>query len=161
MSLERPRAEDGAEVSGLIARCPPLDCNSAYCNLLQCTDFAGTCVVARRAGRVVGWVSGYRPPAERGTLFIWQVAVDPAVRGARLGERMIRAIFARPEQSGATRIRTTITQENESSWRLFRRVAANLGAPFEAEPWFLHHSHFAGRHDTEHMVTIGPIPAAA
>ena len=36
----------------LISACPPLDTNSAYANLLQCTHFADTCVIAEREGRI-------------------------------------------------------------------------------------------------------------
>src|SRR3546814_13244218 len=59
-----PKAEDGAAISKLIAACPPLDRNSAYCNLLQCSHFADTCIVAERDGYIAGWISGYRPPSE-------------------------------------------------------------------------------------------------
>ncbi|MBD4807723.1 diaminobutyrate acetyltransferase, partial [Xanthomonas citri pv. citri] len=35
-----PAVTDGPSVTELIAQCLPLDPNSAYCNLLQCTHFA-------------------------------------------------------------------------------------------------------------------------
>ena len=54
--FRKPVATDGPVISGLIAACPPLDPNSAYCNLLQCTDFADSCIIAERGGEVVGWV---------------------------------------------------------------------------------------------------------
>src|SRR3546814_3090873 len=38
--LRMPRTEDGPAISRLVGDCPPLDVNSAYCNLLQCTHFA-------------------------------------------------------------------------------------------------------------------------
>src|SRR5690606_21532662 len=64
--FRRPSELDGPQVTALIADCPPLDVNSAYCNLLQCSHFADTCVVAERAGQIVGWISGYRPPSAPG-----------------------------------------------------------------------------------------------
>lgn len=161
VSMRMPEAEDGADVHDLIARCAPLDENSRYCNLLQCTDFAETCALAERGGRVVGWVSGYRPPREPDTLFVWQVAVAPEARGMGLGGKLIRAILRRPANRAATQVKTTITEENEPSWRLFRRLAEGLDAAFGAEPHFLRDTHFAGRCATEHMVTIGPFKSVA
>ena len=35
--LRPPTAEDASRVARLIASSPPLDVNSVYCNLLQCT----------------------------------------------------------------------------------------------------------------------------
>ena len=48
-TFRMPNAADGPAVSQLIASSPPLDTNSAYCNLLQCTDFAETCVAHMRS----------------------------------------------------------------------------------------------------------------
>lgn len=154
--LRAPVAEDGVAINELIAKCAPLDRNSVYCNLLQCTHFASTCVVAEQAGRAVGWVSGYRMPDEPDALFVWQVAVDSPARGQKLAARMIKDILAREANSGVLFIKTTITQDNEASWRLFRGLAEALNAPFEAAPLFFRNTHFAGAHATEVLVTIGP-----
>ena len=64
---------------------------------------------------MVGWVSGYRPPAARDNFFVWQVVVSSAARGQRLASRMISALLARPEQDGVTHLTTTITDDNEAS----------------------------------------------
>lgn len=156
LMLRAPVAEDGVAINDLIARCAPLDRNSVYCNLLQCTHFASSCVVAEHAGRPVGWVSGYRIPDEPDALFVWQVAVDAEARGQRLGGRMIKDILSRKANSGVLFVKTTITQDNEASWRLFRALADELNAPFEAAPLFFRNTHFAGAHATEVLVTIGP-----
>ena len=39
-------------VTALIAACPPLDRNSRYFNLIQCTHFADNCIIAERGGRM-------------------------------------------------------------------------------------------------------------
>jgi L-2,4-diaminobutyric acid acetyltransferase len=82
--LRKPDATDGIRVADLVAICPPLNRNSLYCNLLQCTDFSDTCILAEKNGKAVGWISGYRPPNEPATLFIWQVAVHERARGLGL-----------------------------------------------------------------------------
>src|SRR5690606_9709400 len=60
-SLRRPRATDGYALNQLVKRCPPLDTNSVYCNLLQCSDFSATGIAAEDSqGELVGFISGYR-----------------------------------------------------------------------------------------------------
>jgi diaminobutyrate acetyltransferase len=153
--LREPVVADGPAVHDLIAACPPLDRNSLYCNLLQCSDFAGTCILAERGGQAVGWVSGYRPPAEPATLFVWQVAVHPSARGLGLARRMILSLLVRPTCRGVRRIRTTITPDNAPSWALFSSVASGLRAPIRRDPGFDAEAHFRGAHASEDMVTIG------
>lgn len=159
--FRRPVATDGPAISGLIAACPPLDPNSAYCNLLQCTDFADSCIVAEYDGALVGWVSGYRPPAAPDNFFVWQVAVSPAARGQRLAGRMIETLLARPQQAGVTHLTTTITPDNHASWALFEGLARRWNAPFEKAARFERDAHFAGAHATEWQARIGPLPQSA
>lgn len=155
-----PTAEDGPAISALIAASPPLDPNSAYCNLLQCSDFADTCVIAERDGRVVGWVSGYRPPSHPERIFVWQVAVDASARGEGLGGRMLDVLLARPAVRGATALTTTITADNPASWGLFTAFARRHGASLTRSPRFEREAHFAGAHDTEWQASIAPLPSA-
>jgi L-2,4-diaminobutyric acid acetyltransferase len=156
--LRSPQAEDGPQVSALIAACPPLDVNSSYCNLLQCTDFADTCVIAERGGRVVGWISAYRLPATPERLFVWQVAVDETARGEGLALRMLDALLARPAARGATTLTTTITEANDASWALFGAFARRCGAELTKSARFSREAHFAGAHDTEWEARIAPLP---
>ncbi len=156
-TLRRPTAADGARVHDLVAACPPLDRNSLYCNLLQCTHFADSSIVAEQAGRLVGWISGYRLPADPATLFVWQVAVDAAARGTGLGRRMLLALLARPELAGVRWLETTVTPENSASRALFRSLARHTGAPLAETAGFERDAHFGGRHASEPLLVIGPI----
>lgn len=160
VELRMPRIEDGLAVHALIRACPPLDQNSAYCNLIQCTHFADTCVVAVRGEDVVGWVSGHRPPDDPQTVFVWQVAVAPQARGAGLGEWLLGELLSRPACRDVRWLKTTITEENRPSWSLFGRLADQLGAPLAREPWLIEGRHLPEGHATEHLVTIGPFAAA-
>jgi L-2,4-diaminobutyric acid acetyltransferase len=156
--LRAPRAEDGPRVSELIAASPPLDTNSAYCNLLQCTDFSETCVVAERDGKLLGWISGYRPPASPECVFVWQVAVAAEARGEGLAQKMLDALVARPAVAGATALTTTITESNAASWALFHAFARRHGANLTKAPRFKRETHFAGAHETEWEARIAPLP---
>merc|ERR1712169_164475 len=63
-SFRKPVSTDGSDVFALVERCKPLDVNSMYCNLLQCSHFADTAIVAERGGQMVGFISGYRLPQQ-------------------------------------------------------------------------------------------------
>lgn len=155
--LRKPTADDGVAVWNLIADCPPLDRNSIYCNLLQCTDFSDTCIVAERDDEVVGWISGYRPQSEPSTLFIWQVAVHEKARGCGLARRMLERLMRRPDCDGVSHMKTTITPDNDGSHALFRSFAERCDAPFSESEGFEREAHFKGLHDSERLITIGPI----
>ena len=156
LEFSPPTAEDGPAVHRLIAECRPLDPNSVYCNLLQCTHFADTCVAVKRGGELVGWISAYRPPQEPDVLFIWQVAVGQAARGLGLAGQMITHLLGRPACQDVQQIKTTITPGNSAAWGLFTGVARRLSSPISDAPWFLKGEHFPEGHETEHLVVIGP-----
>jgi L-2,4-diaminobutyric acid acetyltransferase len=159
--IRRPRAEDAVAVHDLIAASPPLDPNSLYANLLQCTHFAETCAIACDDDGVLGWVSGYLPPQQPQTFFLWQVAAHPRARGRGIASRLIDNILSRDVCASVTQLTTTITLENVQSWRLFTRLAGRLDAPMRRELWFDRERDFASRHDSEFLVTIGPIEQRA
>ena len=156
LNLRTPTVRDGLQVNALIAASPPLDVNSAYCNLLQCTHFAETCVVATIDGELAGWVSGHLPPDQADTLFIWQVAVAASARGRGLGRRMLIELLARDACQTVRRLTTTITPDNHASWALFASLARHLDAEIVDVPWLIEGQHLSSGHATEHLVTIGP-----
>lgn len=161
ITIRQPRSEDGPRVWRLIAETDSLDDNSIYCNLLQCTHFAGTCALAEIDGEIVGWVSAYIPPEQPDTCFVWQVCVASAARGQGLARRLVEAVLARPACKNVTALQSTITDANAASWALFGSVAKGLGADLERAPHFTREDHLAGRQDTEFLVTIGPFARAA
>lgn len=156
ISLRMPTINDGMSVFRLIQRCPPLDTNSSYCNLLQCGHFGDTSVIAMLENEHVGFISGYLIPERPDTLFIWQVAVDTPARGLGLASRMLLHLLARPSCQGVRYLETTITQDNQPSWGLFTRVAKQLDTPLQSSPWLDKNAHFDGQHDSEPLVRIGP-----
>lgn len=149
-----PCAEDGLPVHNLIAACPPLDTNSCYANLLQCTHFSETCVCAELNGELVGWVSAYLQPQARDCLFVWQIAVGEQARGRGLGVQLLNELLSRPACQHIRRIETTITAENSASWALFEKLAEAHGATLTRSELFDSNTHFGGEHDSELLCTI-------
>jgi L-2,4-diaminobutyric acid acetyltransferase len=156
ITFRKPESEDGARVHELIAECKPLDENSLYCNLLQCTHFADTSVAAELDGDLVGFISGYIPPKQQNTLFVWQVAVHQRARGKGLAKRMLSELIGRPETEQVQFIDTTITPDNEASWGMFRSFAYQRRMPTEEFILFDSRLHFSGQHKDEHLLRIGP-----
>ncbi|KAA9008180.1 diaminobutyrate acetyltransferase [Histidinibacterium aquaticum] len=152
--FRKPEAEDGSQIWELIRDCKPLDENSMYCNLLQCDHFADTCVVGEVEGEALGWISAYIPPSEPDTIFVWQVAVHERARGMGLGKKMLTHLLNRKECKNVTKLKTTITSDNDASWGLFRSFAKAQDGDLSHEPHYEEEDHFDGRHATENMVTI-------
>ena len=157
--FRQPTAEDGYALNQLVENSPPLDPNSVYCNLLQCTHFAETSVAVEEDGRLVGFISAYIPPAKPDTVFVWQVVVDKSQRGRGLAKKMLHAIVDRPACQNVTHMETTITPDNEASWALFRSFARDRNGEVQDEIWFEKNAHFGGHHDSESLLRIGPLSA--
>lgn len=156
LTLREPRPQDGAALHQLIEACPPLDLNSVYCYLLQCTHFSATSVVVERKGELVGAITGYLPPAQPDTLFIWQVAVSDKARGEGLARRMLNHIVDRDACDGVSFMETTVTDDNKASWALFESFARHRDAALERSVMFDREEHFRNAHDTEFLARIGP-----
>ncbi|WP_352545604.1 diaminobutyrate acetyltransferase [Mesorhizobium sp. M0006] len=128
VTFRRPTEIDAAVVWVLIAKCPRLDRNSLYRELLLCTDFADICVLAERAG-VIGWMSAYRRPREPSSVFIWQIAVHPKIRNTGVGRGLIISALNRPSCENVTHIKATVALSNRASKLLFASAARSLHAP--------------------------------
>ncbi len=152
----RPTIEDGKAIHEVVRETGVLDVNSCYLYLLLCTDFAETCVVAEEAGRVVGFVTGYRPPGRPDTVFLWQVGVAPAGQGKGLGKLLVHAFLDTPGAADATVLETTISPSNAASQALFRAVARDRGAEVTVSPHFTE-DHFPPGHEAEEIYRISPI----
>lgn len=158
-TLRKPVSTDGQPLNELVNRCPPLDTNSTYCNLLQCTHFADTSIAAVNGDdELVGFISGYIPPSRPSTLFVWQVSVDASCRGQGLALRMLMALIERCRgEKSISYIETTITPGNTASEALFSRAYQQLNVPIEKTVLFSRKAHFADLHDDEMLWRGGPL----
>src|SRR5690606_39287909 len=65
---------------------------------LPISHFADTSVVARIENKVAALVTGYVPPKQPDTLFVWQVAVAKIAQRRGLAKTMIREILRSEER---------------------------------------------------------------
>ena len=159
IQLRTPSLTDGAALWRLAEGTGVLDLNTPYAYLLWTRDFGDTSVIATVEGEPAGFISGYLKPADPQTLFIWQVAVDSRFRGRRLASRMLSDLTAR---SGASRLETTITADNEASIALFTGLARDHGAEITrrdlfTEDLFPSDQESGERHAAEDLYTVEPL----
>lgn len=137
-----------------LARSVGLDVNSPYAYVLWGDLFAESSTVAvTGAGDVVGFVTGFHPPADSATLFVWQIGVATEVRGRGLGAQMLDELLTR---SAARWLEATVTPSNAASTALFRGIASRHSAPVDetlAYPGEL----FPEDHEPEMRFRIGPL----
>lgn len=154
--FRQPNSLDGMPVHTLIQASPPLDTNSVYCNLLQCTHFAPTCVVVELKGEIVAFMSAYVKPDAPNVLFVWQMVVAAAGRGQGVAGRMLTHLLSREHLSKIQFIETTISPGNAPSESVFLRFASTHDAHIDKSIFFSKDDHFHGQHDDEVLYRIGP-----
>lgn len=146
--------DDGAAVWELV-RASTLDDNSPYAYLLWGDHFSATSRVARDGNGLVGFVMGYRPPAQLDTLFIWQVGVDPRVQGRGLASTLIDHVWTAHDD--LAHLESTVTPSNGASDHLFRAFAERHDAPVETSLAYSEHQFPPGGHEAEIRYQIGPV----
>lgn len=159
LNIRKPVADDGVAIHQLIQNCPPLDLNSTYLYLLQCTHFAETCVVAELDGEVAAFLSGYIKPGADSTFFLWQVAVGASLRGRGMARQLLDAVLERETCNKVRYLETTITPDNQASWALFRSFARDRQAELQDQVLF-GKAQLGGQHEPEVLVKIGPFNAS-
>lgn len=153
-----PVTDEGYALHDLAKRSKTLDVNSCYHYLLLCRHFAKTCRVAVHEDRVVGYVTGYIPPEEPDTLFIWQVTVDSPFRGKGLGLGLLESLAKSLKDTHFSYLKTTITPDNKASVRLFTALARRIGAPYAFNEVFFSEEQFGeSGHLAEMLFQIGPV----
>jgi len=121
-----PVVDDGPGVWQLVNEVGTLDRNSSYTYALLCRDFSETCRLAERDGQLQGCVTGYRPPAQPETIFVWQVGVSPQARGQGLASRLLDSLLRSPGCREVRFLETTVTPSNEVSRAMFQSLARRL-----------------------------------
>ena len=150
-----PTKKNGSAVAILIQHCPPLDLNSTYHYLIQSYYFNQTCSVAFDGEKIVAFVSGFIKPTNKNCLFIWQVAIHEDYRGKGLGIELIE--FLLNQNKEVNTIETTITKNNIASRRMFQKIVEKYEARMSEEALFDKEKDFSNEHDSEMLITIGPI----
>ena len=138
-----------------------LDINSDYAYLLLARDFHETCVIAEEDGRVIGFVTAYRPPRDPDVLFVWQIAVSEEARGRGLASQMLDELIKRGLLLGVQFIEATVTGSNFASRALFMSLGRRHNVDCEITTGFSADAFETAGHEAEDLFRIGPLPGSA
>lgn len=158
---------DGARMWSFVKEHGVLELNSAYSYMLMATHFGQHCVIAEaseEAGtnapkKLVGFVLSYRPPEQSEDIFVWQIGVDPAMRGRGLAKRMLHQLLVLPGNRGVRYVTATVARDNEPSRALFRGFARDTNVSCEESDFFTADM-FPEGHEAEDLFRIGPLDSA-
>jgi L-2,4-diaminobutyric acid acetyltransferase len=131
--LRGPEPGDAPALWALAGACG-LDRNSHYAYALLGRYFVDSCRVTEDAeANVIGFVSGFRVPADPGVLFVWQVAVAPHQRGRGIAGRMLDDLADRLD---IHTLEASVTPRNTASMTLFRAFGTRRGGMAVETPLF-------------------------
>jgi len=156
ITFRHPTIPDGLALWRLVGEAGTLDLNSTYAYLVVCRDFAETCLVAEEAGRIAGFVTGYRPPRKPDTVFVWQIGVAPEARGRGLGSLVLDRLLQSDACSTVRFLETNVTPSNRASRALFQGLARRLRTPIEELEGFESSLFPDPSHEPERLLRIGP-----
>jgi L-2,4-diaminobutyric acid acetyltransferase len=135
IAYREPRLSDGARIHQMVLRAGTLDVNSAYLYFLLADHFHATCVLAESDSELAGFLTAYRLPDAPSTLFVWQVAVSPEMRGQGVASGLLQALETRSWFPDIRRVELTISPDNPASQGLFTRWANRLNQPIQKKPY--------------------------
>lgn len=158
--IRKPTVEDGPSIFDLVVRSKPLDVNSRYLYLLQCSHFANTCAVAESDGCVQAFISAYVLPDQSNTLFVWQIAVDASQRGQGVGSLLVTHLLERTHLSGIRYVEATVNPSNDASRNLFKSLARKSSCEINESMLFEAELFGEDAHEAEMLIRVGPFGAA-
>ena len=127
VNFREPTEDDGKEMFRIVNESKVLDVNSSYSYLMWSKYFNKTSIIATCEDEVIGFVSGFLQPDSLDTLFVWQVAVDPAFRGHGLATTLIDQLIQQLDREGEIRyLEATVTPSNIPSSKLFQELPRKM-----------------------------------
>lgn len=148
---------DGPLISVMVHESGALDLNSDYAYLLMCTHFAMTSAIALDGNESAAFATGYIPPEEPSSLFIWQIGVRPAYRKLGLGLRLINSLLQRNSCKDVQFVKGTINPSNHASQRLFQSLARQHNTKCQTSVFFSKDLFGSGCHEEELLYKVGPL----
>lgn len=156
--FRKPNANDGKEMFRIVRESKVLDVNSEYSYLMWAEYFQESSILAVDGEKIVGFITGFIPPNQQDTLFIWQVAVDEQYKGQGLATHLIEQLFERVgKQMKIEYIEATVTPSNIPSRRLFEGVAHKNKTKCIVSECFTEEQFSEAGHEAEFKFRIGPI----
>ncbi|WP_272506016.1 diaminobutyrate acetyltransferase [Natronobacillus azotifigens] len=151
-----PSSKDGAAMWKLVNR-STLDENSAYKYIMMSSYFSKTCVVAKHENQLVGFITGFVPPEQTDTIFVWQIGVDPDFQGQGIASKLLQALLDQQKSNQIRFVEATITPSNKASQTLFKKFARKHQTDCLIQPFFTEDLFPDNSFEEELKFRIGPI----
>lgn len=152
-----PVDDDGAKMWELVRDSGVLDINSPYSYLMMGKYFKETSVVAKRNGKLVGFVTAFIPPEKQDVIFVWQIGVAKSEQGKGLASRILQELVNRDACKKVRYLEATISPSNVPSQSLFRGFAKKVNTECEVFECFSEDVFPPeGEHEAELTHRIGP-----
>ena len=154
ISFRSPTSYDATAMQLLAIGSEVLSVHDTYYYALMARHFQATCLIAESEDMACGYVTGYTPPAQPDTLFVWQIGVAQTHQGQGIGKNMLLVLL---DAIRPAFLEATIDPENDASIAVFRSVANSLNArhSFSENPFFSVEDLGPGE-PVEHLMQIGP-----
>lgn len=156
ITFRRTRREDGGRIWEAIGTIGVLERNTLYAYVLMADEFGDASVIAERDGELMGFVIGLCPPRRPDTVFVWQVGVMPAARGAGLGRRLLHQLVDLDGANHVKFLEATVTPGNKASRALFESFARERAAECTVSEGYTSEDFQPQDHEAEDRFRIGP-----
>lgn len=158
IQFRRPTVDDGKEMYRIVRESNVLDVNSEYSYLMWGEYFRDSSILAVDGNEIIGFITGFIPPKQPDTIFVWQVAVDDRYKGNGLATELIERLFNRlKREKDIEYVEATVTPSNIPSRRLFEGVAHKNKTKCIVSECFSKNQFTEEDHEPEFKFRIGPI----
>ncbi len=123
MEIRNCKEEDIDEVMGLVRLCKPLVLHNDFTYWILFKYFGDTCFVIAGDDKIVGYVSGVTSTAQKGVLYLWQIAIAPDYRGKNYAKFLIEKMLNVARKKKCKSLQFSVSPKNEASFSLFSRFA--------------------------------------
>ncbi|HER62486.1 MAG TPA: diaminobutyrate acetyltransferase [Desulfobacteraceae bacterium] len=154
ITMRSPVSRDAQAMRQLAIDSRVLSVNSTYYYALMARMFGDTSLIAEEGGRLCGYVTAFRPPLQKNTIFVWQVGVADWIQGKGIGKQMLNTII---KQQQPEFLEASIAPDNLASRNLFTSVARQWGADHVYEEPFFTVEDLGSQEGEELLFRLGPL----
>ena len=120
--IRKAREEDFIKIHNFVSSCGVLEKYPAHVYKIILRYFSDTCLIAEDGDKIAGFVSGFFSQREKHKYFLWQIGVDPALRGRGVGSSILKELEKRLGNKACRLIELSVDPENISSRKLFEKM---------------------------------------
>ncbi len=131
MNFRQAEEKDTQLIVNLLNDCRPYVLpHHDYLYWILSNYYQSSCFVCEKSDRLIGFVSGL-PSVDQSSVFIWQICVHPDYRRQDVANTLLRMLHEASEKNGFHHLQLSITRENSTSLRMFKKFSAENSLTIE------------------------------